>query len=154
MRSGGRPPQPTALKILKGNPGRRPLNKHEPQPTGIPAQPAFLDDVAAAEWCRIVPLLTQCGMLGAIDVAGLTGYCQAWSRYIQAELDLRTSGTTYMQGAIPCMHPNVKRVHEALLDLKQFIVEFGLTPSSRSRIKVDQPVPRSKIDEFRERHGG
>jgi len=93
-------------------------------------------------------------MLGATDVAGLTGYCQAWSRYIQAELDLRTSGTTYMQGAIRCLHPNVKRVHEALLDLKQFIVEFGLTPSSRSRIKVDQPAPKSKVDAFLEKHGG
>jgi len=28
----GRKPKPTALKIIEGNPGKRPLNKNEPKP--------------------------------------------------------------------------------------------------------------------------
>ena len=150
----GRTPQPTALKRLRGNPGRRPLNTHEPRVTGIPDPATCLDEVAAAEWRRIVPLLAECGMLGRVDMAGLTGYCLAWSRVVQTEFDLRASGSTYMKGAIPKLHPNVQRAHEALIDLKHFIVEFGLTPASRTRIKVDQPAPKSRIDEFRARHGG
>jgi len=122
--------------------------------TGIPDPATCLDEVAAAEWRRIVPLLTECGMLGRVDMAGLTGYCLAWSRVVQTEFDLRASGSTYMKGAIPKLHPNVQRAHEALMDLKHFIVEFGLTPASRTRIKVDQPAPKSRIDEFRARHGG
>ncbi|HZK10243.1 MAG TPA: phage terminase small subunit P27 family, partial [Clostridia bacterium] len=32
MATRGRKPKPTALKVLEGNPGKRPLNKNEPQP--------------------------------------------------------------------------------------------------------------------------
>ena len=28
----GRKPKPTALKLLEGNPGKRPINEHEPVP--------------------------------------------------------------------------------------------------------------------------
>ena len=35
----GRKPTPTNLKVLKGNPGRRPLNKDEPVPdVRLPSQ--------------------------------------------------------------------------------------------------------------------
>ena len=30
--SGGRKPLPTKIKLLRGNPGRRPLNENEPEP--------------------------------------------------------------------------------------------------------------------------
>lgn len=29
--AGGRPPKPTYLKVLEGNPGRRPINENEPK---------------------------------------------------------------------------------------------------------------------------
>ena len=32
MAARGRKPKPTALKVLEGNPGKRPLNDHEPIP--------------------------------------------------------------------------------------------------------------------------
>lgn len=32
MAGRGRPPKPTAIKELEGNPGKRPLNKNEPKP--------------------------------------------------------------------------------------------------------------------------
>ena len=45
------------LKLLRGNPGKRKLNKHEPQPA-IPARPAavsreFLDGYAREEWEQV-----------------------------------------------------------------------------------------------------
>jgi len=51
----GNRPKPTALKLLQGNPGRRPINKAEPKPKrGIPAMPKWLDafPVAVEEWKR------------------------------------------------------------------------------------------------------
>ena len=49
----GRKPQPTALKVLKGNPGRRPLNEDEPKPEVLlPRPPAHLSPVARREWRR------------------------------------------------------------------------------------------------------
>jgi hypothetical protein len=39
----GRPPKPTALKLMTGNPGRRPLPKDEPAPPkGDVLAPAWL----------------------------------------------------------------------------------------------------------------
>ena len=41
----GRPPVPTNIKILMGNPGHRPLNNQEPQlPIEAPECPDWLDE--------------------------------------------------------------------------------------------------------------
>jgi hypothetical protein len=40
----GRKPTPTTLKLMAGNPGKRPLNRHEPKPvTSIPHLPSAFD---------------------------------------------------------------------------------------------------------------
>jgi len=50
----GPPPTPTSLKILKGNPGKRPLNKKEPKPKlEIPTCPAHLCPEGKGEWKRV-----------------------------------------------------------------------------------------------------
>ena len=52
-------PKPTKLKILEGNPGRRPLNESEPLPQSIaPECPDWLLDEAKKEWNRLA-LLNQ-----------------------------------------------------------------------------------------------
>ena len=42
MGARGPAPEPTALKILAGNPGKRKLPENEPQPQGTPICPAWL----------------------------------------------------------------------------------------------------------------
>jgi len=50
----GRRPKPTRLKMLTGNPGKRPLNPNEPRPEAtIPDAPAELSAGARAEWDRL-----------------------------------------------------------------------------------------------------
>src|ERR1041384_4289249 len=50
----GRRPTPTRLKMLTGNPGKRPLNGDEPRPDeNIPECPPELGPVARAEWDRL-----------------------------------------------------------------------------------------------------
>ena len=47
MATRGRKPKPTALKLLEGNPGKRPLNEHEPiPPTGKIRCPSWLEEEA------------------------------------------------------------------------------------------------------------
>lgn len=45
MAGRGRPPKPTAIKELEGNPGKRPLNKNEPKKPkqGAPKCPSWLE---------------------------------------------------------------------------------------------------------------
>lgn len=82
----GRPPKPTHLKVLEGNPGKRAINKNEPKPQAkAPSCPAHLDKEAKAEWRRISKQLLQLGLLTEVDRAALAAYCQAWSRWVYAE---------------------------------------------------------------------
>ena len=50
MATRGRKPKPTAMKVLEGNPGKRPLNFAEPHPEKkLPDCPEWLEDEAKAE---------------------------------------------------------------------------------------------------------
>src|SRR5262245_28072001 len=87
----GRRPQPTRLRVLRGNPGRRPLNQNEPAPP--PATPDFdqpppelsADPRASAEWTRVAPMLRVCGVISNAERSSLIALCQQWSRYLQAQ---------------------------------------------------------------------
>ena len=133
-------PEPTVLKVIKGNPGKRPLNVREPKPKPIkPTCPAWLDAEAKREWKRIVPELDSLGLLGKIDRAALAGYCECWSQWQQASRILQEKGLTfktpsgYMQ-----QRPEVSIAQKSLSLLKGFCQEFGLTPSARSRIQTPE----------------
>ena len=59
----GRKPKPTALKVLEGNPGHRPLNKKEPMPKGkLPRCPELLEEDAKKEWKRLGKVLAEMGI--------------------------------------------------------------------------------------------
>ena len=64
MATRGRKPKPTAVKVLEGNPGKRPLNMFEPTPEKIaPECPSWLNDEAKAEWNRLVDKMVELGIL-------------------------------------------------------------------------------------------
>jgi len=77
----GPKPQPTNILLLKGNPGKRPLNDTEPMPpdTSIPDPPSFLDKYAKEEWFEVCHSLHAMGTLTKIDKAVLAAYCDSYS---------------------------------------------------------------------------
>lgn len=157
----GPPPKPTKLKIAAGNPGKRPLNKHEPQPVGrAPRMPSWLSKRAKTEWRRIVPELTTLGLLSRIDLAALAAYCQSYAELEEATRTLDKEGRVC---ALPILdkqgvkigeklksHPAVQQQRDAARLVKQFISEFGLTPASRTRVhggtgEEQESTNRSKL---------
>ena len=85
----GRKPKPTALKLIDGNPGKRPINANEPKTTGgKPTCPSHLSPTAKSEWKRISGTLHEMGILTAVDRAALAAYCQAYARWVDAEKKL------------------------------------------------------------------
>ena len=78
---------PTHLKLLKGNPGKRPI-RPEPEPA-VPATPPdppeFLDEHAKNEWWRVAPELHALGLLTVLDLQPLAAYCQAYVHWVTAE---------------------------------------------------------------------
>jgi P27 family predicted phage terminase small subunit len=135
----GRKPKPTIIRALEGNPGKRPLNTGEPKPPdGIPDCPSQLDDEAKAEWFRTAKVLSDMGLLTVADRSALAAYCTVYSRWVHAEAQVRKYGAVVKspQKGFPMKSPYLCIADQAMEAMRKFMVEFGLTPSSRSRIRV------------------
>lgn len=153
----GRKPKPTAIKVLNGNPGGRPLNLNEPRPDlGEPAMPTALPAAAKKEWKRVVPILLKMGVLTLADGPALEAYCVAYAMWRAALKEIRKHGLTYLSGDVVIvdgkpvggilrLNPAVGERDKAIKTMKSFMTEFGMTPSSRSRIKAE---PAKKEDPF------
>ena len=145
----GRKPLPTAIKKLRGNPGRRPLNDAEPRfAHAVPRCPRHLSGDAKAEWRRVTVQLRTQGLITLIDRAALAAYCQAYGRWVQAEEALSKSSLlikTTNGNVIP--NPYLHIANRAMDDMRRFMIEFGMTPSSRSRIKVGTPADEPTLAE-------
>src|SRR4029077_15892039 len=145
FRMAGRRPKPTHLKLVTGNPGKRPLNKNKPQPErNLPSPPPELYPEAKAEWNRIAKELHNLGLLTGLDRAALAAYCQSYGRWIIAERAIAK-----MAKADPLTHglikptvgggvPNalVRAASHAMADMVRYAGEFGMTPSARSRLST------------------
>jgi phage terminase small subunit len=68
----GRRPKPTRLKLLTGNPGKRPFNDAEPRPEPVvPECPPELSELARREWNRLAPELAKLRIVTNLDRAAL-----------------------------------------------------------------------------------
>ena len=146
-------PKPTALKKLAGNPGHYPLNDAEPTPTvGVPEMPKGLRRAAQREWKLIVPELSQLGVLTVVDGKALAMYCDAYADWQEAQRDCVKHGLVLDSPVLdeenkPIMIGGqaltVRKVNPAFTvksaaqkTLKSFLIEFGLTPASRTKLKI------------------
>lgn len=89
----GRKAKPTALKLVTGNPGKRPLNENEPKPSSAPAPPApprHLTKEARAEWARVCRELWLCGLLSTLDTSVLAAYCDSFSTWVEGRRALES----------------------------------------------------------------
>lgn len=138
MGARGPAPKPTALTLLEGNPGHRPINRSEPKPRPVaPTCPSWLDKQAKQEWRRIAPLLERLGLLTEIDGAALAGYCQSYARWRQCQEVLAKDGLTFTTGTgYVQARPEVAIGNRALIEVRAFCVQFGLTPSARARMQL------------------
>jgi P27 family predicted phage terminase small subunit len=135
----GRKPKPTAVKQAAGNPGGRRLNTQEPRPkvVNLPC-PKELQGEARSEWERVAPELAKNGVLTRLDEKALLGYCVAWQRFVEAQVQIGDpkSHVLMTKSGYPILNPYLSIADKALDTMRKFAVEFGMTPSSRSNIHV------------------
>ena len=135
MATRGRKPKPTAMKILEGNPGKRPLNENEPvPPKGEIKCPAWLLPEAKKEWKRLAPSLEAMGVLTMADWTAFQGYCQAYARWKEAEQEVSKLGMVYRDGDRIRPNPYIAISRAAFAEVKSLAAEFGLTPANRTAI--------------------
>jgi phage terminase small subunit len=73
-------PQPSALKLLRGNPWHRPINKNEFQPAktpDVPEAPVYLTGYALEGW-HLAPEIYHNGLLTICDITMFCCYCVAY----------------------------------------------------------------------------
>lgn len=146
----GRKPTPTHLKVLRGNPGHRPLNEHEATPVpGLPDPPAVLDAVAQAEWVNKGRQLVALGLMTEVDTAMLAVYCAAWSRWLEALEKVAADGAVITTpSGYQQQSPWVSMRNQAEDRLTKAAVEFGMSPSARSRVTAAAPATEDRLQEF------
>ena len=152
-RNSGRHPQPTALKLLRGNPGKRKLNTDEPiPPVGDVEKPPTLSTPAGDVWDRLAPIATAMGTLTRADVAAFALLCE-----LQATLEWAAG-----RKDPPPREPRegerrwIRRCHERLAAaiklekdfasiIRPYYALFGLEPVSRARIQVPKKQAETPV---------
>ncbi len=112
----GPPPKPAALRLLHGNPSKRPIPR-EVSPEGKPVRPRRMAKDAGAHWDKNVKQLVSLGLATALDQSALEVMCDHWAAYQAA-----------------------KRAGETSTQLKFFAAweklasKFGMTAADRARL--------------------
>jgi len=126
----GRKPKPTALKLIQGTWRPDRANPFEPRPKpGIPPCPKFLQGDARKQYRKTARKLARIGLLTELDDMALSMLCQGWADYLEATDQVRKSG-------ILVKSPYLVAANQALKKVRALLVEFGMTPGSRSRIQA------------------
>lgn len=134
----GRRPKPSRMKILTGNPGKRPLNPDEPRPEpAVPECPPELGPVAREEWNRLAGELGKLKILTPLDRAALAAYCNAYGLWAEAIEAIQKYGTMVKSpSGYPIQSPYVSIANRQAEIMMRIASEFGFTPASRSRIST------------------
>lgn len=139
-------PTPTALRILRGNPGKRPINQTEPQPAII--RPEMTAEVkanprATEEWDRIAPMLERMRVLTEADYLALGTLCLDVAMLDEVHEKIRNSGLLIKTGIADAPMIRKNPLLEIRMQLEggihRWLCEFGMTPSSRTRLHTHAP---------------
>jgi len=158
----GRKSKPNHLKLIDGNPGRRPINGDEPESRRVntPPPPDHLSDDAKAIWVEVVRVVDEMKILKIADMVAIEMLVEAVADHRSAcaqikankqkaietlaaggeeyfSLDGRSYRTKNKEGGFMWRpHPAVGLKSDADRRIRGWTAEFGMTPSARSHIVV------------------
>lgn len=141
----GPAPTPAKLKLLRGNPGRRPVAVGPEPAEGLPVVRDGMSDEARVVWDRMIADFGATGVLTGVDADVLRVYCEAVVRYERAAQLLEQSGPLVKGARSGELVKNP--LHQVVRDnadlVRMFARELGFTPSARSALSD----VKSKTDE-------
>ena len=139
----GRPPIPTHLKVVRGNPGKRKLNTAEPKPEGnLIDAPAHFDDELREIWKYAIENAPR-GLLKRIDSSVLETWCTSHLLHRKAVAEVRRFGMIMKapNTQLPIQSPYLPIVNKQAFIMMRAIDHLGFSPASRTRIMMgDQPL--------------
>lgn len=110
--------------------------------------PEHLDDIAKEEYKRIVELLKELPPIASLDLSLVQAYCQTYSNYIQATIELNKTGLIVQteRGTKLSSYYTVQRdCTDRLISLSS---KLGLNIDSRMKIMANQNEDKKDDDPF------
>lgn len=170
--SGGRNRKSAAQHRLQGTYQKaRHRGQGAPEPPkGRPVPPKALEGDALAEWDRMVARMEQSRTSSLVDDAALYQYARLWAE--TEAVSTAQAGTAKLIDAIgeklvdlvdgdyvetvrqlvslrQLEAKYMVQIRQGRMALRQYLVEFGMTPSARTRVKVpDKPDSSDPFAEF------
>lgn len=153
-------PKPAALRLLEGNPGKRPLDLTagvNPK-IEVPSVPKHLGAEAKKEWKRITPILEDLGLISGLDRTALALYCQASGRLAELETAFNSmvakkvaDGVDYADAVYAASYsvtPSGYAQQSVIVQLigkhrdqvNRYLMHFGLSPAARGRVQASNYV--------------
>lgn len=133
-------PKPTALKLVDGTRKSR-IASDEPQAEPVPGDlepPAWLSEVGKGYWRDLAPKLADKRVLTEFDIHGLGVLCQALDMHERASTLMNDPDASIIsqgdRGRV--LNVALRALRDQASIIRQWSIEFGMTPSSRSSVKV------------------
>jgi len=127
----GQKKRPTELRVLDGVSSEK---------RGMPKPPIWLKAEAMKEWKRLAPELMAEGLLTEVDRGMLVLLCQSWADYVGAIQRIQKRGHVFTtpQG-FRAKNPDITIMNEAFKHYFDACKQFGLSPMSRTKLKLRKP---------------
>jgi phage terminase small subunit len=156
MAKRGPKPKPLALRLLEGNPGRRPLPLDDvviEAPAQMPEMVAS-STIAAEAWNRVLSFMPP-GFYTAEYEAALTAYAIAWEMSVCAKADIERLGRLIevpviangvQIGLSVKANPAVKMWHNANDALAKALNNLGLNGTQKAKLREPKSTIPNKFD--------
>lgn len=133
----GRPSKPRGLKLVEGNPGKRPIEPEVPFVRDAPVKPADLSPDAGWLWDQVVEQMTTIGLLKPLDASSLEVLCETFARWREAVRFRRERGIIgkNSQGIVKASWVSAEQ--EAGREFRAWCAEYGLTPAAEKNLSGD-----------------
>lgn len=153
-----RRPKPNHLHLVQGT-GRK--SRHSladaPRPPTVesaPAAPEHLSRYAREAWEQIAPIVFRMGVLSPADAKAFERLCECYHEIRECRFTIEMAGgPTYETRSVTGelmyrSRPEVAMLADADRRFKGYLVEFGLTPAARTKVKVDGARAVDPIDAY------
>jgi P27 family predicted phage terminase small subunit len=120
----------------------------------VPSCPPCLGDEARKEWRRLSNELASLGLLTGLDRNLLAAYCQAHALWVEAIASIGRYGTMVKSpNGFPMQSPYVAVANKQVDIMVRIAAELGMSPSSRTRIRVGDKPPQDPFETFLQDRG-
>jgi phage terminase small subunit len=154
----GRKSQTTQQKKLAGNPGKRPLNEREPQPSrGLVAPRADMPGAVVEAYHEIADLLDSMGQLFTVDTIALEVAAYGLVQFRRTAQWMLAGMTQEITGDLKATEPAERLAwarspmaiahKQNTKELRASLAELGLNPTARSQLTTGGPPAQESKEE-------